>query len=201
MATSSQENTSKKDLSENDTVDADNRTGHAARSFDGITQKIETNSPDKKKQQNLSTVKGRAEKKKVGRPRGGKFHEEIPVEETSAMSKGKGKPEFPAEKYNKELVNIQAQLDLVTSTKLIETYNILGRHDAMHEKLKSLKGRTSSLLTELKNRKKIYAVANRLICGDGLDSNLGRLDRDVMWFVAELRYRQMDSKGSTTLID
>lgn len=113
----------------------------------------------------------------------------------------KTKHEFPAAKYHDELVALQAKLDLVTSLRLIETYGIPARHRSMHSRLKSLKARTKSLMAELNNRERFYAVANRLISGDGLDSNLGRLDRDVMWFIAELKYRQMDSMSSATLVE
>ncbi|KAG4434554.1 hypothetical protein IFR05_009970 [Cadophora sp. M221] len=200
MARPSQRNASKEGLGENDTVGARYLTRPAARSFDAIAQTVELNSIDKTEHQNPTGVTGGAENGKIERPMVGKFHEDIPTEETSATIKTKRKPEFPREKYKNELDNIQAKLDLVTSTKLIDTYNLLGHHQVMHATLKSLKSRTANLLIELRNRKKIYAVARRLVYGDGLDSNLGRLDRDVMWFIAELRCRQMDSRSSSTLI-
>ena len=130
--------------------------------------------------------------------RAGKSPGKYPIAGTSPVVKIKH--EFPAAKYHNELIALQEKLDLVTSSKLIETYSIPARHRSMYSRLKSLKARTTSLMAELNNRERFYAAANRMISGDGLDSNLGRLDRDVMWFVAELKYRQMDSESSATLV-
>ncbi|KAH7369598.1 hypothetical protein BKA65DRAFT_470854 [Rhexocercosporidium sp. MPI-PUGE-AT-0058] len=199
MLVSSQGSAMKKGTNVFGMVAVESPTRDTGRSFDSIAKKTETSDCEVMEKQQLPEAKGSPKKRNMRRSRVGNFYEEIPVEETNPSRKTR--PEFPVEKYHQELVNIQARLDLVTSAKLIQTYNILERQQDMHSRLKSLRERTAGLMIELKNRKKIYTVANRLVSGDGLDSKLGRLDRDVMWFIAELRYRQMDCRSSTTLVD
>ncbi|PVH76671.1 hypothetical protein DL98DRAFT_640181 [Cadophora sp. DSE1049] len=168
------------------------------RTFDDIERNMKEKRPRREAQQDPTRAIGKQGRLNIKNERAEKGHGKPSNGETSTIVKTKH--EFPAAKYHDELVAIQAKLDLVTSSKLIESYSIPARQRSMHSRLKSLKARTKSLMAELNNRERFYAVANRLISDDGLDSNLGRLDRDAMWFIAELKYRQMDSESSATLV-
>ncbi|KAH7383050.1 hypothetical protein BKA64DRAFT_761189 [Cadophora sp. MPI-SDFR-AT-0126] len=150
-------------------------------------------------QQSLTRATDKQGRPNTQIPRANRGHRKSASEDATPIIKNKH--EFPTAKYHDELVAIQAKLDLVTSSKCIESYSIPARQRSMHSKLKSLKARTKGLMAQLNNRERVYAVANRLISGDGLDSSLGRLDRGAMWFIAELKYRQMDSESSTTPVE
>ncbi|KAL2063948.1 hypothetical protein VTL71DRAFT_4442 [Oculimacula yallundae] len=170
-----------------------------ARTFDTIAQNIKLKRPEEKVRRSLATANMKTEENNIEEPKKCETHEESPIEKQHPGSKAK--PEFPTPKYHEELTNIQAKLDLVFTTKLIETYTIRDGRASMQYRLKNLTARTKSLFADLKNRKRFYAIANRLLSGDGLDANMGRLDRDVMWFVAELKCGQISSESTATIVE
>ncbi|KAK0113948.1 hypothetical protein ONS96_014797 [Cadophora gregata f. sp. sojae] len=174
------------------------RNNRSNKTFDDIEQNMQEKRLISRPQQSLVTPTVKRRFRNCGNAGEARKRGKSSTEEKKLTVKTKH--EFPAARYHDELTTIQEKLDLVASSKLIESYSVPDRHRALHSKLKNLKSKTKGLMAQLDNRGKFFALANRLISGDGLDSDLGRLDGEVMWFIAELKYRQMDGESSATLV-
>lgn len=97
-----------------------------------------------------------------------------------SQSNLKPKTSYPHDAFSEELKTISGKLEGVSSKNLIDTYGIIDKRRTMANRPKRLKLRTQRLRAELNKWDNWDARLTRLVDGDGLDSNLGRLNRDVL---------------------
>ncbi len=100
-------------------------------------------------------------------------------------------PRTPQDAFSADLDAIAARLEAASNAKLIDTYSVLGNKRSMKNRLAGFRLKTKMLRAELERWDSWEKRVLRLLYGDGLDSNIGRLKRDVLWFVKELEYRQL----------